>query len=263
MKSRIFNPILNRRIFIFSSCDWSFSRSFSPYLTAGYPPSCIGTLNDITSHAHCYTSSTPFSRVAKHLLAKLLIPQRCTMDGMVDLDKRTDGGKAQQEQSDDLRFVGVCGAEVKRQRHTSTTPTSFYGRCCGAWPSRTPLTGCLSTSGDVSSRSRVPRTGNIPLPISVCHISSVQAESRWKISSTVTEAVLRSSVPGLNYPWLIPTFACLQWSYTYDPSVICWHCALLCLFVENKCFVGQQKQPADGFSEWCWHTDNARQLQAF
>lgn len=35
------------------------------------------------------------------------------------------------------------------------------------------------------------------------------------------------------------------------------------LFVRgNKCIVGQQKQPADGFTEWRWHIDNAQQLQA-
>lgn len=181
------------------------------------------------------------------------------MDGMVDLDKWTDGGKAQQEQSDDLRCVGVCGAEVKRQRYTSTTPTSFSGRSWGANASyRLPLCfgGCLqSVQGPPYQK----------YPTSHFRVPHLIGPGRVEIENFLDSHRGSSQIicPRAHLS-LINPYICMS------PVIIhIWsqcHLLTLCFALSvrgNKCFVGQQKQPADGFSEWCWHTDNAQQLQAY
>lgn len=189
----------------------------------------------------------PWALVAKYLFAKLLIPQRWT-----------DGCKAQQEHSDDPRFVGVCDSGTPRP----LLPVSM------AVVEVRGLAECLLPAASLLRRMS-PQSARGPpyrkYPASYFRVPHLIAPGRVQIENFLDSRRVSSQIicPRAQLS-LINSYICMS------PVIIhIWsqcHLLTLCFALSvrgNKCFVGQQKQPADGFSEWCWHTDNAQQLQAY
>lgn len=134
-----------------------------------------------------------------------------------------------------------------------------------------PLTGCLPASEDVStdvnlSQLAAPFSG-VPYrkyPTSCFRVLLLIGPGwawikDWLDSFRECAQIVRPE-PQL---FLINRYICIS------PAIInIWVSSLstpcFALFVRgNKCIVGQQKQPADSFTEWCWHVDNAQRLQAY
>lgn len=172
----------------------------------------------------------PWAIVAKYLLAKLLITQRWT-EWSIWIN-----GQTAVRHNRNIPMTCVLLAFVALKSSHSSTSRPLLPVSMAVVEARG-----LSASEDVSTvgpGSPVPEISDFPFPCATFNRSRPSLDRKFPRQS---QRQFSDHLPqGSTIPDLIPTFACLQWSYVYDPSVICWHCALLCLFVETNVLWGSR-----------------------